>query len=531
MSPDLSPISTEPRSSVTTRTANPADEIRAIRLNLARRAFLRQYFELTGAMESDSDKYVEAFRWRDKTALRALGVSFNTILGLTEVALAQQQATGSTPREPNPRQSERRQHYRAVMEAGVPVYLLHPKNFLESAVDMPACEVETIKLAHHQSSNIAALNGLISQYNNDMFTPPPRNILPTIGGSGDVNNHDKPRLNIAAMRNASLVSKVTKGSKPGDHPGSDLCAFLARRSASRLFTALNYSRIEALVNAVMGRTGERTTSSFFIRKNCGIISSATVNQVTGRTFWYDSLWADGYSTSRYANDIDRLCKFYKTRAAKLCDSSDVIQEPFTMWPAAFFHLGETLLAIWSSFNKHASDGYCIPDNAILDFSLPQAHLPWLPDHGRLIAKIPCHHYDNTIIGQDQQSPVAPCTPDQCLAGDHKKDLRPRPGKPCDNYEKQLRKQDAARPDQGKKYKSPGLEVVRLFNNPYEVVAHRQKPWQLFLRPTIAPGWQGHARYDQGVNWDDTFDKEKLERDREAAREKAGKSGRSLRSRK
>ncbi|KAK1965893.1 hypothetical protein LY78DRAFT_78601 [Colletotrichum sublineola] len=131
MSPDLSPISTEPRSSVTTRTANPADEIRAIRLNLARRAFLRQYFELTGAMESDSDKYVEAFRWRDKTALRALGVSFNTILGLTEVALAQQQATGSTPREPNPRQSERRQHYRAVMEAGVPVYLLHPKNFLE----------------------------------------------------------------------------------------------------------------------------------------------------------------------------------------------------------------------------------------------------------------------------------------------------------------------------------------------------------------------------------------------------------------
>ncbi|KAK2012526.1 hypothetical protein LZ32DRAFT_306205 [Colletotrichum eremochloae] len=71
------------------------------------------------------------FAWRDKTALRALGVSFNTILGLTEVALAQQQATGSTPREPNPRQSERRQHYRAAMEAGVPVYLLHPKNFLE----------------------------------------------------------------------------------------------------------------------------------------------------------------------------------------------------------------------------------------------------------------------------------------------------------------------------------------------------------------------------------------------------------------
>ncbi|KAK1965894.1 hypothetical protein LY78DRAFT_78681 [Colletotrichum sublineola] len=98
-------------------------------------------------------------------------------------------------------------------------------------------------------------------------------------------------------------------------PNRCLCAFLARRSASRLFTALNYSRIEALVNAVMGRTGERTTSSFFIRKNCGIISSATVNQVTGRTFWYDSLWADGYSTSRYANDIDRLCKFYKSTRA------------------------------------------------------------------------------------------------------------------------------------------------------------------------------------------------------------------------
>ncbi|KAK2012524.1 hypothetical protein LZ32DRAFT_306671 [Colletotrichum eremochloae] len=50
-------------------------------------------------------------------------------------------------------------------------------------------------------------------------------------------------------------------------------------------------------------------------------------------------------------------------------------------------------------------------------------------------------------------------------GDHKKDLRPRPGKPCDNYEKQLRKQDAARPDQGKKDKSPGLEVVRPPTNP------------------------------------------------------------------
>ncbi|KAK1478459.1 hypothetical protein CCUS01_04804 [Colletotrichum cuscutae] len=39
-----------------------------------------------------------------------------------------------------------------------------------------------------------------------LISPPPSDILPTIGGGGTVKRHDKPRINSAAMRNASLVS-------------------------------------------------------------------------------------------------------------------------------------------------------------------------------------------------------------------------------------------------------------------------------------------------------------------------------------
>ncbi|KAK1963260.1 hypothetical protein LY78DRAFT_672012 [Colletotrichum sublineola] len=68
-----------------------------------------------------------------------------------------------------------------------------------------------------------------------------------------------------------------------------------------------------------------------------------------------------------------------------------------------------------ALNKNALGGYCIPDETVLDFSLPQTQMPWLPDNGRLVGNIPCIHYDNPVLGKDYASPVAACTTDHCYA--------------------------------------------------------------------------------------------------------------------
>ncbi|KAK1990198.1 hypothetical protein LX36DRAFT_705390 [Colletotrichum falcatum] len=183
-------------------------------------------YNTAAALEQDhleiiySDEDVNAFKERDKTALSDLGVPFDAILWLTEVALAQQQATGLTPREPSARQAERRKHYRAAMEAGVPL------------------------------ADIAAPNALISQYSNDMFTPPPKNILPTVGGAGDVNKHDKPRVNMAAMRNASLVSTDLRFATLTDP---------SRRLARATMDAAGASKLQSLGGASLSNQAKRTS--------------------------------------------------------------------------------------------------------------------------------------------------------------------------------------------------------------------------------------------------------------------------------
>ncbi|KAK2042645.1 hypothetical protein LZ31DRAFT_632576 [Colletotrichum somersetense] len=174
-------------------------------------------FDTAAVLEADhldtiySNEYVEAFKRCDKAALSALKVPFNTLLALTEAAVTQKQAVGVAPQKPIAIQSDSRNRYREAMAAGVPVYLLHPQNFLEygearnwdvkftsTAVrqelgqcqirrgmltamelpkgertcpgkDMPPCDVQAIELAYHQLGDVAAFNTLISQYNNGAY--------------------------------------------------------------------------------------------------------------------------------------------------------------------------------------------------------------------------------------------------------------------------------------------------------------------------------------------------------------------------
>ncbi|KAK1503144.1 uncharacterized protein CCOS01_17083 [Colletotrichum costaricense] len=211
-------------------------------------------YQAAGAIEHDhleviySDEYVDAFKRRDTQAMIELGVPISSLLGMTEGAEAQEEASGAQPKPPTQQQIARREGFRAAMEGGLPVYLLNPHNFMEygkmlsfnveftsTAVkhalaqcqirrgmltpmvlpdgrttcpgeDMPACDVETVEVAPLRKEDVKRLDRLISTYNNDLISPPPSDILPTIGGGGTVKRHDKPRINLAAMRNASLVS-------------------------------------------------------------------------------------------------------------------------------------------------------------------------------------------------------------------------------------------------------------------------------------------------------------------------------------
>ncbi|KAI8218196.1 hypothetical protein K4K55_012932, partial [Colletotrichum sp. SAR 10_96] len=195
-----------------------------------------------------SDEYVSAFRAQDKNAMTQLGVPFEGLMGLSEAAEAQARAAKTVAPELTASQKARREEYRLAMENGVPVYLLNPKNFQAYGVkrnwdveftstavknalpliqirrgmltpmvlpdgsttcpgeSMPACNIETIELAHVSSADIRALEALINGYSNDIWLPAEQNVKPTVGGSGDVDQHDKPKVNLAAMRNASLVS-------------------------------------------------------------------------------------------------------------------------------------------------------------------------------------------------------------------------------------------------------------------------------------------------------------------------------------
>jgi len=89
----------------------------------------------------------------------------------------------------------------------------------------------------------------------------------------------------------------------------------------------------------------------------------------------------------------------------------------------------------------------------------------------------------------------------------------------------------------KKQKSKGIlyhtrdDYISMFPSPYELAAKEMKPWNLFLLPTMAPGWEGHTRYEQGLVWDQAFDEAQQEAEREEERNQPSKSGYGLRRRK
>ncbi|KAK7446918.1 hypothetical protein Landi51_07334 [Colletotrichum acutatum] len=195
-----------------------------------------------------TDRFVEAFKKRDQREMARIGLQFNTLMTTTEKAFAQAKDGGDTGYSLSKFQEDRRKDYRTAMENGIPVYLLNPQNFLRhgrntkwsveftsTAVkhalamcqvrrgmltpitlpdgtqtclgeDMPPCDVQTIELAHRRRGDVASLEKFINRYTNDMLLQPASSIIPTEGGAGEINDHTTSRINIAAMRNASLVS-------------------------------------------------------------------------------------------------------------------------------------------------------------------------------------------------------------------------------------------------------------------------------------------------------------------------------------
>ncbi|GKT45835.1 uncharacterized protein ColSpa_06016 [Colletotrichum spaethianum] len=435
----------------------------------------------------------------------------------------------------------------------------------------------------------------------------------------------------------NAVGHLVKQSWMASDDVQSLAAFAARDAKVNCFVADSppWSRDTPTVTARPDQKDRirKADCLAFVTHHINHFTALFVNQVTGRSFWYDSMWRDGDATLRYAIDMDRLCKFYQSVNA----APNLIK---VIRMKAGIVIGPQQPDEWTC-GMHAAEFIrcCIRDNVTNIAKSPTWTKVWNDSRGNVIDHV--NHFWRQWVTEEFSKP-----------GNYgRKDLRNKPRLVLDSYDKRLRQEASSKPDQTKEdtpefsntfpgtfkpikktpssapqdddltslfgsmrppsdtgapQDQPGFsttpapegnvvrpspkpdqaqdvddeeerlsnvastaymkaegqrnayekalfntqeqrhklrerrvksitdytrdEYVSMFENPYETVAVRQRPWQLFLRPTIAPGWEGHKRYDQGREWDAKFEEERLEAEREAARNEASGSRYSFRRR-